>query len=250
MRTRVVLLVALVMMAGCGGGRLRAIDLRLATEPETSALGQALATGYESRKRGSSITLGGPSEAALLLLPDEGVEQAVTVPVGLEALVVLAHPNNPIRDITETELLRLLRGDEATWEALGGPAVDVVSVQQAAETTTRRALESRAGVQLASDTRLVGSVGQAVEAVARTEGAFTVAPLGAVPTFEGVRLLRVNGYAPTEEHILNRQYPYVFPIVYAAPAEPKEDSLAFLEWLLSAEGQRALSGYVTPIQGP
>lgn len=65
-----------------------------------------------------------------------------------------------------------------------------------------------------------------------------------------IKLLNINGIAPTKENIRNNQYPIAseFYVVTASTDNPHVDE--FVEWILSPQGQELVekTGYVPMIE--
>jgi phosphate transport system substrate-binding protein len=60
-----------------------------------------------------------------------------------------------------------------------------------------------------------------------------------------VKVLKVNGVAPTHETIRNKTYPLTRTLTFATKGEPKPQVKAFIEWATNKEGQSqvAKAGY-------
>ncbi len=179
-----------------------------------------------------------PSQAQLDYAKEQGVALTLT-PIGREAFVFLVNENNPVSSLTAEQIRGIYRGEYHNWRELGG-------ANRLIDPLTR--IEG-SGSQSALTAFLGG------EPTGKHPLSFTGASIGfsfryytlGILQNSGVKLLSVNGVAPTEENIRNGSYPITVEF-YAVTRKGDDDpqTAAMLDWILSEEGQRLIeqSGYV------
>ena len=59
--------------------------------------------------------------------------------VGVDGIVLITHPNNPVRDLTEAEIAGIFSGQITNWRAVGGPDL-AISVQSFGQSSGDRAI--------------------------------------------------------------------------------------------------------------
>ncbi|MEW5984161.1 MAG: phosphate ABC transporter substrate-binding protein [Acidobacteriota bacterium] len=179
--------------------------------------------------------------------------------VGYDALAVYVHRSNPLEVVTFDQLAGIYRegGDLTRWEQLGlvipgcgSGRIVRVSRQSSSGTYDffRERVLSKKDFKLGS-LDLNGSK-EVVELVSNTPCAIGYSGMGyATPRVKMLRVAAKAGdpaYPPTVEATWNHTYPIARSLHMYTIGEPKEAVRAYLDWVLSAGGQRILeeSGYV------
>ena len=92
--------------------------------------------------------------------------------------------------------------------------------------------------RISTDALTQGSTGAAMELVRSDPGAIGFMSLGQVK--EDLKPLAVEGVAATPEAILKGEYPLVRPFLFAVRGQPDPKAQRFIDFVLSADGQRML----------
>jgi phosphate transport system substrate-binding protein len=180
--------------------------------------------------------------------------------VGFDALAIYVHRNNPLEQIT-LEQLAGIYGESGTfrkWEDLGVTVPGcrrgeiVVTSRQSNSGTYHYFREAILGKK--EDFRL-GSLDmngskEVVELVGRTPCAIGFS--GIAYRIDEVKMLPVArragdvAYEPTVESTLNKTYPIARPMYMYSAGKPSDVARAYLNWILSDEGQALVEkvGYV------
>lgn len=179
--------------------------------------------------------------------------------VGYDGLAVYVHRDNPIAEITEEQLTRIFAedGDVTNWSQLGvaipGASDDtIVRVSRQSSSGTyeffREHVLKDKDFKLGSrdmngSKEVVELVGTTVTAIGYSgmgyaTGSVKMLPLAATADQPAV--------APTVEATLTREYPLARSLHVYTLGEPQGEVQRYVEWILSAEGQRILqdNGYV------
>ncbi len=184
------------------------------------------------------IFCAGPSEAQLSYAAEHGVELEL-IPIGREAFVFLVNEKNPVDDLSQQEIRDIYAGKITNWKEVGG-ANRLISPLQRNEGS-------------GSQTRFLQFMNGTP--TGHSPLAFLGASIGfsfryyvsGITKVAGVKLLRVDGVAPSVENIQNGSYPLAgeFYAVYRK-GEENENVQRILDFLLSEKGQQIIeqSGYV------
>jgi len=190
----------------------------------------------------------------------EGKEALMHV-VGYDALAIYVQKDNPLDSISIEQLAEIY-GDGATittWSQLGvsddsplaGKEIAAVGRQNSSGTYAyfREAVlgknrEFRAGVAKMSGSKDV------VANITKTPGAIGYSGMGYVT--DGVKMLAISpkkgepAVAPTLENAMNATYPITRPLMIYTIGEPEGEVKAYLDWILSEDGQKIVvdKGYV------
>lgn len=205
----------------------------------------------ETRRDGVSLALiAGP--------PSEGLWAA---PVAVDALAVIVHADNPLTSLTRTQLQQVFSGFTWRWSELGvqgaAGAGEIGVVSREAGSGTRAAFEDQAlrerpdldptPVTTMAVLRL--SSAEVIAYVAEHPAAIGYVALGALDgAGHSVRVLAVEGVAPGPAQVSEGAYSLSLPLFLVARQEPTGAARAFLDFCLSAEGQRLVARRYAPVR--
>lgn len=169
-------------------------------------------------------------------------------PVAMDGLVLVVHPENPVRSLTRAEVQALYNGRIESWAGVGGPERPVTLVGRERGSGTRLLFNQRVMVeQRASINTLIKPDNAALlETVAADPGAVGYTMLGASGGRQDVVPLAVDEVAPTPNSVGTQNYPLTVPLYFVSPSEPAGPGpggalRAFLAWLQGDDGQVILS---------
>ena len=172
---------------------------------------------------------------------DQGVE-LVYVPVGYEAFVFFVNENNPVDDLTVSQIKDIYAGEITNWAEVGGADRIINPLDRPEGSGSQTVMLKFMGDREIKKNPL-GIFGGAIGFSFRfyVEG---------VVANGGIKLLSVNGIEPTEENIRNGSYPiiYQFYAVYRKDNQ-NENVQRLVDFMLSEDGQKIIdeNGY-TPIK--
>lgn len=183
-----------------------------------------------------------PSEEQLAYAEENGVELVFT-PIGRDAFVFLVNQNNPVDDLTVEELKGIYSGEYTNWSQVGGDNTHIAVLQRNAGSGSQSALLNFMGdtpVKTDYFTFLGRSIGFSFRF-------YVEDMMGEDTPNGGVKMLSLNGVYPSTENIRSGAYPIVNDF-YAVTrkGETNPNVQAFVDWMLSEEGQAIVdgSGYV------
>ena len=180
-----------------------------------------------------------PSKEQLLYAEQNNVELEF-VPIGLEAFVFIVNVNNPVNDLTVDQIKGIYSGKITNWKKVGRLNSLIAAWQR----------KGGSGSQTAFLNFMNGEKIQT-----NPLGIFFGNPIGysfryyveGITRNEKVKMISLNGIAPTKENIQNGKYPLSsnFFAVYRKDAK-NENVKKLIDWILSPEGQRIIedNGYV------
>ena len=187
------------------------------------------------------ILCAAPSEQQKQYAKDQGVE-LVYVPVGYEAFVFFVNENNPVDNLTVSQIKDIYAGEITNWAEVGGADRIINPLDRPEGSGSQTVMLKFMGDREIKKNPL-GIFGGAIGFSFRfyVEG---------VVANGGIKLLSVNGIEPTEENIRNGSYPiiYQFYAVYRKDNQ-NENVQRLVDFMLSEDGQKIIdeNGY-TPIK--
>ena len=179
-----------------------------------------------------------PSDEQLQYARDNGVELEL-VPIGSDAFVFIVNDSNPVNNITIEQIRGIYSGEIKNWKELGGKDIPIAAMRRNKNSGSQTALEKLMGdTPIKPDyTTLFGSP------IGFSFRYYVTGMLGE----GGVKILTINGIAPTAETIADGSYP-VAGNIYAIyrKGETNENVQKAIDFMLSPEGQEIVerSGYI------
>ena len=204
------------------------------------------------------IFVAGPSEEQEAYAARKGVELIYT-PIGREAFVFFVHPDNPISGLTVPEIQSIYAGETTRWDQLGVKGLgQILAFQRDKGSGSQTALERfvMRGIPLMTPDKEteIGMMGSIVERVSSYKNhrnaigfSFRFYCTALMKDFD-VKLLNVNGIAPTLENIENHSYPFASEFYAVTRSDAGESTQALLKWICGPQGQALVEkcGY-TPV---
>jgi phosphate transport system substrate-binding protein len=173
------------------------------------------------------------------------------VAVARDGIVLVVHPENPLRDLTLPQLRALYSGKVRDWSSLGGRAVQITAITREEGSGTRAAFEQlvMAGQTIANSTLVQDSAGAVRQMVGSDPAAIGYISIGLVDAT--VKALRLNGVAGSEASIDAGEYPLVRPFLFVLPRVRDPRAAEFLAWVTGPEGHALLrqEGLLPPTAG-
>ena len=241
------------------------------TWPEKYTLAQSTVacTGtveaYQNLIKGKAnmIFAAAPSEAQIEMAEKAGVEFHLT-PIGREAFVFFVNRKNPVEGLTVEQIQAIYTGDITNWKEVGGKRQSIRPFQRdegsGSQSALLRLMEGLPLIEPEEEDRIEG-MGGIIREVASYRNyqnaiGFSFRYYSTEMLQNGdIKLLALNGVAPTKETIRDDSYPissYFYavtasPIGESAPEESNVALAAFLDWILSDQGQKIIEkvGYVS-----
>ena len=225
-----------------------------------------LARDYEKETGVKVMVLGGGSLRGLLDLAEGRMDFAAScqsrtasdpedfeyVTASWDALVFIVHKSNPVDSITPRQVRDIYEGRINNWKQLGGPDLPLISVI----TTTRgfggvgEALEKyilrgKRPLPQKNSTMQASSTTIWEQLVEEMREGFASDGFGSARK-RNVKMLKVNGVAPTRENIISGKYPYRRPLYLVIKKNAKPEVRRFVDFVLSPKGQKLISSYGMP----
>lgn len=165
--------------------------------------------------------------------------------VGWDALVAMVHPDNPVSNLTTEQLYDIMTGKIRNWSEVGGKNKSILVVVRVGKMsgvgyTARKMLFDDPTTNFYRRAVLLKSTGPVEKKVARRIDAIGISGVSSAK-LRKVKLLSLNGAAPTKANLVNGSYPFYRPLFLITKGEPKGEAKLFLNWLLAPEGQKVVS---------
>ena len=198
-----------------------------------------------------------PAQEAFDYAEDMGVELEMR-PIGVDALVFLTSDKNPVDSLTQQQAVGIYTGAIANWKEVGGADAEIVAYQRNETSGSQVMMENVVmDGQLMTDAPKeyrpseMGALVDEVASYRNSADAIGYSVYYYVTEMylrEGVKLLAIDGVAPSNETIASGEYPYTQYNYAVIRKDEREDSPArqLFDFLTTPEGKAlmAAQGYV------
>ena len=213
--------------------------------------------GYEElAEKNTDIFIGAAPSKEQIAFAEENNTTFEYTQIGSEAFVFFVHKDNPIDSLTVEQIKGIYSGQITNWKEVGGKNEKIVPFQRNEGSGSQSML-----IRFMGDTPIIepdietrsDAMGGIIEEVADYRNKATSIGFSFRFYVEGIiknpdiKMIAIEGVAPTKENIKNGAYPIIAP-VYAMTYEgnQNENVHKLIDWILSDEGQYIIeeSGYV------
>ena len=185
-------------------------------------------------------------------------DQWLLTPFATDALVFVVNQNNPVDSLTVEEIQKIYTGEITNWSQVGGEDLDIVPFQRNQGAGSQTMFEKLVMDGLTpmdppeawvSDSMLgllegVRSYDNSPAAIGYTVYYYA----NDMEMAQGLKVLKVDGVAPSPESIRAESYPFLNPYFAAINKDEAQDSPARIlyDWVLGPSGQKLVEreGYV------
>ena len=179
------------------------------------------------------------------LMAEEKNLYAVTV--AKDAIAIIVHPENPITDLSLSQIRQVFAGKIRSWNEIGGHLRPIVLVTREEGSGTREAFQKMVmeKEEINLEALVQDSNGAIRQVVGSDPNAIGYISLGLVN--ETVKALKISGVQPNLKNIFYGYYRLVRPFLFVFNGKPEGEANSFLEFVLSPEAQELLQkeGLVT-----
>ncbi|AGB77770.1 phosphate ABC transporter substrate-binding protein, PhoT family [Enterobacteriaceae bacterium strain FGI 57] len=177
-------------------------------------------------------------------------------PIAREAFVFITHKDNPITQLTDTQIRAIYSGQINNWREVGGRDARIYAYQRregsGSQTIMRAAVMKTEKMRKPLETESIDDMLGLMRDVADYQN--SASSLGYTFRYyatqlhhnDNIRLLAVNGIAPTKETIRSGKYPYTVNVYMVTAGTPSRQSQKVIDWFLSEQGKQLIAdvGYI------
>lgn len=166
--------------------------------------------------------------------------------VAWDALVVIVKKDNPIDSITSAQVKDVLIGKITNWKDLGGPDTAINLYVRKGKIggvglMARKMLFNNPDQDFSSSAKVLKSSGPLERGIAGDAQGIGISGISSVSKNEKLKMLKVDGAAPTKENIMAGKYPFYRQLYLTTKGEPSGEIKNFIDFAKSDEGQSIIS---------
>ncbi len=170
--------------------------------------------------------------------------EPVSTEVAKDGLTVVVNPANGVADLTIDQLGKIYRGEISNWKDVGGPDAAIVLLGRDTSSGTYEYFKDVVvgkDKEYAKSMRNLGSNQAIIDEVSKNAAAVGYVGIGyAESVGTVVRPVKVDGVDATTDNVLNGTYPLSRGLYMISKGAPGGVAKAYLDWILSAEGQQVV----------
>jgi phosphate transport system substrate-binding protein len=184
------------------------------------------------------------------------------VAIGRDSVAIILHPGNSVRDMTMEQASKIFCGEITNWKDVGGDDAGIRVITREEGSGTREVFEKyvmkpfeREIAGAASVKSSNGEVRATVSSDAKSIGYLSLSYVDS-----SVKAVEIDGVAATVANVRSGDYPISRSLYLITKGEPSELEQAFIDFVLSSEGQQVVedmgyikvtaSGATTPTPAP
>ncbi|MDD3243079.1 MAG: phosphate ABC transporter substrate-binding protein [Eubacteriales bacterium] len=186
------------------------------------------------------------------LKDEEKAKGLKPVTIALDGIAVTVNAANPVNALTTEQIQKIFKGEITSWSQVGGSDAPIVVYTREAASGTRGAFLELMKLQDDEDKSLItdkaleaNSNGSMKTNIAGNANAIGYISLGSVD--DTVKAVDVDSVKASVDTVLDGTYPVKRPFLVVTKGEPTALEQAFMNYILSDEGQKMVTdkGYIS-----
>lgn len=169
--------------------------------------------------------------------------------IAIDGIAIVVHPQVAVGSLTVEQVRDIFSGKITNWKEVGGADKPIVVVSREEGSGTRGAFEELVMGKdaLIADTAVLQNSNGAVRTtVVTTPDAIAYLSFGYLDG--SVKTVKINGVEATTANVLNKSYPISRPLNMLTKGEPQGVVKAWLDWILSPDGQAIVGKHYIPVK--
>lgn len=268
------LLIAALFVAGCGSSTSTSTtstktgttdlkgDLTISGSTSMEEVNNALADAFMAANPGVKINIQALGSAQGIQSAVEGTAQLGAssralnadeksktpdlkeTTIAMDGIAVVVNPANKVADLKKEDIKRIYLGEISNWKDVGGDDKPITVIRREDGSGTLDAFSELVlggktkEIQYAASAVIQNSTGAVLSAVAGDPNAIGFASMGAVDS--KVKAVKIDGVEATAANVLNGTYKAQRPFNYVTKGDATGIAKAFVEYALSADGQKVV----------
>jgi phosphate transport system substrate-binding protein len=242
----------LSLLSACNGGREASVVIAGSTSVQPYA--EILAEEYSRQRPDKVIEIQAGGSSAGIMAVESGIAHLGMssrnlkenewhlwkTEIAKDGLAIIVHPNNPVTDVTLSELQDIYTGTITHWSQLGGAHHRIHIIAREEGSGTRSAFDDLVMEKNRVTNRAIiqNTNGSVRQLVSLDEYAIGFISLGLAD--DTVQAVRIDGVAATWDNVQQSFYRLYRPFLFVCAHAPEDKAKGFVDFALSPEGQQIL----------
>lgn len=272
-----VAVLGITALTGCGskssdsGTSSESGTITIAGSTSVQPLSEFLAENYQKDNSDVKIDVQGGGSGQAIKSLDEGIAQIGSLSrevndeekgsvgkeytIAMDGVAVIVNTDVKVDDLTLDQIKDIYTGKITNWSEVGGDSAEIATVSREEGSGTRGAFTEITGVltkddsgnetdNTTKDAIVQSSTGAVVETVGSTPNSIGYVSLESVD--KTVKAVKVEGVSASSDTVLDGTYKISRPFVYVVGDKVDATTQAFIDYVMSSEGQAKVkeSGYI------
>lgn len=176
--------------------------------------------------------------------------------IAKDGVAVIVNKDSGVEDLTLEQIKQIYTGEITNWSQVGGTDAPITVVSREEGSGTRGAFTEITGILskdasgnevdgTTKDALVQPSTGAVLQTVGNTPDTIGYVSLGSLN--DTVKTVKVEGVEATDDNITAGTYPIQRPFLYVTSGELSAAAQAFVDFILSSEGQEIVSQEFIPV---
>ncbi|MCL2175458.1 MAG: phosphate ABC transporter substrate-binding protein [Treponema sp.] len=168
----------------------------------------------------------------------KGLKETV---IAIDGIAVIVNKNNSASNLSIDQIRDIYTGAITDWSQVGGAAGKIAVISREEGSGTRGAFEEIVRFQgkLLAGANESTSTGAIKAGITQNPNAIGYISLGSLD--DTIKAISVGGVAPVTANVTSGEYKIARPFIVLTGSNIHAESAAFVEWMLSSEGQAIVS---------
>jgi len=168
--------------------------------------------------------------------------------IAIDGIAVIVNKDNAVNNLTLEQIRNIYTGAITNWSQVGGKNAVIAVVSREEGSGTRGAFEEIARFQgkLLANANQLTSTGAILANIAQNPDAIGYISLGSLN--DTIKAVSVNDVAATSANVVKGTYKIARPFIVLTGKKVHAESSAFIQWMLSAAGQKVVSKSWIPVK--
>ena len=158
--------------------------------------------------------------------------------VAYDALAIIVHPDNPVKQLTREQLEAIFRGKITNWKEVGGEDLRIQVINRDEASGTREAFRTIVmdGTPFDRRSAVLSGTGQVRDVVSRSRGAIGYISLGFVDSLNAktsVKAVSVNHVEASEKTVASGGYPISRDLYFFVKGAPSQQAQDYIDYVTS-----------------
>lgn len=165
------------------------------------------------------------------------------IAIAMDGIAIVVHPDVAVEELTAEQVKGIFSGQIADWSEVGGADESIVVISREEGSGTRAAFEELAlGEEspMAANAILQPSNGAVLSTLASTPNSIAYLSFGYLN--DDTKVVRIDGVDATVENVISGTYAIARPLNFVIKGQPGELAQAFIDFVLSVDGQTIVTG--------
>lgn len=179
------------------------------------------------------------------------------IEIAKDGVAVIVNKESDVDDLTMDQIKQIYTGEIKNWSQVGGKDAPITVVSREEGSGTRGAFTEITGIlakdaegkevdNTTKDALVQPSTGAVLQTVSTTPNTIGYISLGSLS--DSVKALKVGGAEATDDNVVAGTYKIQRPFLYVAGKELSPAAKAFVDYVLSPEGQKIVAQDFIPVK--